>query len=770
MPKVLVSGAPLGNLDHLFSRVSKANAKSGPFDALFVTGPIFETANDNEAPEGSSDVASYVSGAKRAPIPTYFIGAYGKDAKASMRAAKAPPETEPPSDASQPNVFYLGRAGAVHLHGLTVTYLDGLYDVDAFELPPPPDAGDACSHHTQLDVDALRKSMRQLHKLDADAKDDQFPPADILITCAHPLGWERLTAEAEVPTATTAAPTASPAAAEAAALVRPRYHFVGGAFTAHARSPYAARGVSHVTRLVSLDASDGAKGRGKHLHALQLDAIPFTAPTAYVVPEGATLDPYETSIASNGAKQQQQELAAAALASTAWARRLEEAEEAETRGAVGGAAGIHLWDQSAATGAASHKRARTDDRGRVLGDIGWWRRGAGVSSMEEAKAHPLDTSRCVVVLGLSYMASFFDVISFFQGTGKQVEKEEEEEELRDGELPSRNGGGGGGGGVSPPVVVEEIRRGTRMDGKPNAFTHVVLADAESAARAVAQLASGHALCGREVRVEMAKERRSTTDASAGAAQGAGAVGAASQGPPPDCWFCLGSPTCATHLVAQVGEDIYVALDKSPIVTNHSLCLSIDHVDNALRLKPKASLEMSSTLARMNAMFAKDDGSHALLFERYAALRHRGGNHCHVNAIPLPASVRCEDAALKIAAFASQGGGGPPRAFQIVTSPDTCATFEDRVAFALETARSSCLGTMNGADREYVWFMLSNGTVLLHTVPNGRRMDLSFPRQAVCALLGCADRADWRQCVASGGPEEETKWTDSFREKLESVAA
>ena len=186
----------------------------------------------------------------------------------------------------------------------------------------------------------------------------------------------------------------------------------------------------------------------------------------------------------------------------------------------------------------------------------------------------------------------------------------------------------------------------------------MLADAESAARAVAQLASGHALCGREVRVEMAKERRSTTDASAGAAQGAGAVGAASQGPPPDCWFCLGSPTCATHLVAQVGEDIYVALDKSPIVTNHSLCLSIDHVDNALRLKPKASLEMSSTLARMNAMFAKDDGSHALLFERYAALRHRGGNHCHVNAIPLPASVRCEDAALKIAAFASQGGGGP----------------------------------------------------------------------------------------------------------------
>ena len=77
-----------------------------------------------------------------------------------MRAAKAPPETEPPSDASQPNVFYLGRAGAVHLHGLTVTYLDGLYDVDAFELPPPPDAGDACSHHTQLDVDTLRKSMR----------------------------------------------------------------------------------------------------------------------------------------------------------------------------------------------------------------------------------------------------------------------------------------------------------------------------------------------------------------------------------------------------------------------------------------------------------------------------------------------------------------------------------------------------------------------------------------------------------------------------------
>ena len=196
-----------------------------------------------------------------------------------------------------------------------------------------------------------------------------------------------------------------------------------------------------------------------------------------------------------------------------------------------------------------------------------------------------------------------------------------------------------------------------------------------------------------------------------------------------------------------------------------MVLTIDHVPNMMSLGANALAELTATLSRLHAVFEADGGGHALVFERYAALRHRGGNHAHVNVVPLPASVRCEEAALRIAAFASQGAS--PRAFQILTAPETCETYADRVTFALDSARAACQGkALRGADLEYVWFLTANGTMLLHTVPAGTRMDLSFPRMAVAHLLGCPERADWRTCQAAGGEEEETRLTEEFRGMLE----
>ena len=77
---------------------------------------------------------------------------------------------------------------------------------------------------------------------------------------------------------------------------------------------------------------------------------------------------------------------------------------------------------------------------------------------------------------------------------------------------------------------------------------------------------GAPLMGREVGVEMARERDPNTTQQQQQQPGATDT----------CWFCLGSSNADVGLVASVGEEAYLALDKGAINPTHVLLVPIDH--------------------------------------------------------------------------------------------------------------------------------------------------------------------------------------------------
>ena len=142
--KVLVCGDVGGRFAALLKAVTSANAKAGPFDALFVVGSFF-AADSEQAAAGEEEKlpASF-------PIPTYCIAG---DERSS------PPHALPDDGCELcPNLRYLGRQGVATVAGLTVAFLSGVFKSEAEFGADRPRLGaggyDAC--YRKRDVDWLK--------------------------------------------------------------------------------------------------------------------------------------------------------------------------------------------------------------------------------------------------------------------------------------------------------------------------------------------------------------------------------------------------------------------------------------------------------------------------------------------------------------------------------------------------------------------------------------------------------------------------------------
>jgi diadenosine tetraphosphate (Ap4A) HIT family hydrolase len=84
------------------------------------------------------------------------------------------------------------------------------------------------------------------------------------------------------------------------------------------------------------------------------------------------------------------------------------------------------------------------------------------------------------------------------------------------------------------------------------------------------------------------------------------------------------------LVASVGDEAYVALDKGQIGPTHALVVPIEHYPSMLTLPPACGDEVARYLSSLRAAYASK-GLQLVGFERHLALRSKGGNHCHSEA-------------------------------------------------------------------------------------------------------------------------------------------
>ncbi|GLC41621.1 hypothetical protein PLESTB_000695700 [Pleodorina starrii] len=347
----------------------------------------------------------------------------------------------------------------------------------------------------------------------------------------------------------------------------------------------------------------------------------------------------------------------------------------------------------------------------------------------------------------------------------------------------RDGGGGGAGGPGPqalagrpdvprdPVCTVAVRnvpwvaseediaaffgqagqvvnvwRGTnKTDGRVQGVTQVQFASREEAERAL-QLHNCD-FNGRQVAVE--PSRAGTSNAGRRTGEG-GAGGGGGDGKPVDgCWFCLGSVAADTELVASVGEEVYLAVDKGPITSEHVLLVPIDHHPASVALSPTCFAEMERYLSALRSMFASL-GRELVAFERHLSLRSKGGNHCHINVIGVPpaAAARAGEAFRAAAARA-----GFPQ-LELLPPPTRGSGPEE-----LQRALLQAVG--GEPDTEYFLALLPDGSRLVRPLARGERWPMALGREVFAELAGVPERASWKQCSSS--PEEERQRVDRFKQ-------
>ncbi|XP_068163064.1 CWF19-like protein 1 [Antennarius striatus] len=261
--RVLVCGDVGGRLSVLFGRVQSIQKKTGQFDLLLCVGEFFGTT-----PEAAADWDQYRTGAKKAPIHTYILGA------ASQETAKNFPGADGCELAA--NITYLGRRGVfTGASGLQIAYVSGR---EAGQEPAPPHC------FTPTDVAALLAPLTGSNK---------FRGVDVLLTSQWPQGVCRYGNKLEVDTTS----CGSGAVASLAQRLKPRYHFAALEGAHYERLPYRNHAVlqenaRHVSRFIALATVNNA-AKKKYLYAFNIVPMATMDPTELVKqPPDVTENPY----------------------------------------------------------------------------------------------------------------------------------------------------------------------------------------------------------------------------------------------------------------------------------------------------------------------------------------------------------------------------------------------------------------------------------------------------------------------------------------------
>ncbi|CAG0896043.1 unnamed protein product, partial [Cyprideis torosa] len=204
-----------------------------------------------------------------------------------------------------------------------------------------------------------------------------------------------------------------------------------------------------------------------------------------------------------------------------------------------------------------------------------------------------------------------------------------------------------------------------------------------------------------------------------------------------CWFCLGSPEVEKHLVVTVGETLYVALPKGPLVDGHVMIIPIAHEESGVTLEPATEKEIEIYKKALTACFAKE-GKDVVFWERnYRQV------HMQVHVCPIPKAVGEVFTDLFIEEAAQVG-------CEMIPLPK----HTDIRQLAPPGAAYFLIESPTG---EKLYLKIS-GVV-------GLKFPLQLARDILCkpSCLNVPERRDWRKLVYS--KEEEAEMTEKFRKKF-----
>jgi hypothetical protein len=143
------------------------------------------------------------------------------------------------------------------------------------------------------------------------------------------------------------------------------------------------------------------------------------------------------------------------------------------------------------------------------------------------------------------------------------------------------------------------------------------------------------------------------------------------------------------------------------------------------------------------MYAETKQQKVVVFERHLELRNKGGNHCHMNCIP----VDDDRAALAEKIFK-----------QAAKKLDFAWTKIDPPASAAEAQAAIKAIADEG---EYYAVHLPCGSILIQTINKGEKHWMQLGREVISHLIKAPERANWQTCMQD--EDAETARTAAFTE-------
>lgn len=209
----------------------------------------------------------------------------------------------------------------------------------------------------------------------------------------------------------------------------------------------------------------------------------------------------------------------------------------------------------------------------------------------------------------------------------------------------------------------------------------------------------------------------------------------------DCWFCLASPTCETHLITGVYNEWYTAMPKGPVHPGHMLVIPVTHTSNG-------AWTMGDEWVRLVDKFQKHAAQaydmDLFVFER--SMQTRGGYHTHVQCVPVPKDSTSGKLQSTMLAHA-KASGFVLRPIQSDLGVKALIEKDDSYFFA-EVRRT------NGSQTDRFLYRRDPEEDKAPSVP------LQFAREVLASIFDNPKLAHWKACVVD--KEKETELATDFR--------
>ncbi|KAL3943881.1 MAG: hypothetical protein SGBAC_002039 [Bacillariaceae sp.] len=200
----------------------------------------------------------------------------------------------------------------------------------------------------------------------------------------------------------------------------------------------------------------------------------------------------------------------------------------------------------------------------------------------------------------------------------------------------------------------------------------------------------------------------------------------------DCWFCLSSPTCETHLIVGVYQQWYACMPKGPIHPGHVLLVPVAHTNKgAWGWETNEWMDLVQKL-KLHASQAYD--MDLFIFER--AMETKGGYHSHVQCVPIPKT--CTSSLRATLMAHSKACGFTLRPIESDLGIDTMVSADDSYFYAEIVTQS----------HSHRFLYKHNDDSPKSVVP------LQFAREVLASVLKDPKLAHWKSCVLEKEKESE----------------